>query len=372
MERLGTGPEPAPLKDRLAEAGISYAVLARELGIAKTTVARIVQEDRWPRSRPKEVLRAAIEKALAARSVDTKDLWATQVSGDEQDPDEEVDMRVQLSMEARQRFGLPRDPWEVRQSADVWLGRRWRYAAQAMEDCAQGGGLLAVVGESGTGKSTLRRAMLDRLRREDAPVRVVEPLTVDRRRLTASAICDAIVDDLAPTETPRSQLEYKTRQVKRILTESSRSGCTHVVLIEEAHDLHHSTLRHLKRLWELEDGFTRLLSVILLAQPEIMSVLDGRSWSTREVVRRIEIVELGALDEPGELEDFLAARIGAGAFEDGAYDAIRETLSRRTQRGAVSIAWPLSVANLVTRALNLAAELGQDRVAAATVGATRE
>ena len=112
--------------------------------------------------------------------------------------------------------------------------------------------------------------------------------------------------------------------------------------------------------------------MILLAQPEIMSVLDGRSWSTREVVRRIEIVELGALDEPGELEEFLAARIGADAFEDGACDAIRETLSRRTQRGAVSIAWPLSVANLVTRALNLAAELGQDRVAAATVGATRE
>ena len=82
-------------------------------------------------------------------------------------------MRVQLSMKARQQWALSKDPWEVRQAGDVWLGRRWRYAAQAMEDAAENGGFLAVVGESGCGKSTLRRYMQDRLRRQERPVRVV-------------------------------------------------------------------------------------------------------------------------------------------------------------------------------------------------------
>ena len=75
-------------------------------------------------------------------------------------------------------------------------------------------------------------------------------------------------------------------------------------MIEEAHDLAVPTLKYLKRLWELEDGFDRLLGVLLFAQPELMSVLDARSWAVREVVRRIEVVEVGALDEPGELESF--------------------------------------------------------------------
>lgn len=359
------------LKKALQEARLSYAGLAAVIGVSKAAVVRMVQEDHFPAGRQAE-LRAAIEATIAGQGIRLPlDLWPTTQVSVEADPDEEVRMRVQLSMEARQRFGLPRDPFEVTQAADVWYGRRWRYAATAMEDAAQSGGLLAVVGESGTGKSTLRRAMIDRLRREEAPVRVIEPLTVDRKRLTASAICAAIIDDLAPTETPRSDLEFRTRQVKRVLTESSRSGCAHVVLIEEAHDLHYSTLRHLKRLWEMEDGFKRLLAVLLLAQPEIMSVLDSRSWATREVVRRIEIVELGALDEPGELESFLDARLDPGGdlFDAAAFDELRGVLSRQTRSGRASIAWPLSTIGLVTRALNLAAELEQDRVTAETVRA---
>ena len=186
MDRFVPTCERSPLKDALTEAGLSYAELARQLGVTKIAVVRLVNEDRWPRSRPKKVLRAAIEKALAARSVDTKDLWTAQMSGTEQeDPDEEVDMRVQLSMEARQQFGLSRDPWEVRRAADVWLGRSWRYAAQAIEDAAETGGMLAVVGESGCGKTTVRRYVIDRLRREERPVRVIEPITIDRSRLTA-------------------------------------------------------------------------------------------------------------------------------------------------------------------------------------------
>ncbi len=352
------------LKGALARAGLSYAALASEIGVSKSSVVEIVLRDRFPRGREAK-LRRAVEVALSERGVHD-DPWPDDQSTQQED---DVDVRTHLSLAAREQFGLRADPWDVRSAADVWLGRRWRYAAQAIEDAAQTGGFLAVVGESGCGKSTLRRYVQDALRRQERPVRVVEPVAIDRGRLTAASICDAIVGDLSQ-ERPRLTPEWKTRQVRRILTESSRAGCSNVMILEEAHDLHISTLKYLKRFWELEDGFERLLGIILLAQPEIMTVLDERAWAAREVVRRIEVVELGALDEGDDLEQFLAARIGDGAFAADAADAIRARLSRRTRgAGTMSTAWPLAVANLVTRCLNLAAELGQSQVTADTVAA---
>ena len=366
MGRFETPGERSPLQDALAEAGLSYAALARETGVSKSALGRLVLDGVWPRYQSKEKLRAAIEGAIAARSVLTEDLWTTQMSGDHQDPDEEVSMRVSLSREARQQWGLGRDPWEVRQAADVWLGSRWRYAAQALEDACQTGGFMALVGESGCGKSTVRRYVLDRLRREDRPVRVVEPVAIDRKRVTAPTICEAIIDDLAPEEKPRASLERRTRQVRRILSESSRAGFAAVMLIEEAHDLHISTLKYLKRVWEMESGFDRLIGVVLIAQPEIMTVLDDRAWAAREVVRRIEVVELGAL-EADEVGQFVAARLGEDVCEPDAYAACAERLSRRTRGSRVNTAWPLAVANLMTRAANMAAELGAPQVTARLV-----
>ena len=276
-------------------------------------------------------------------------------------------MRTRLGAAARRRWGLPPDPWEVRGPEDVWLGRAWRDAAEAMALAAETGGLMALIGESGSGKSTLRRYVVDRMQRERRPVRVIEPLTIDRSRLTASAICDAIVRDVSAAEQPRNTLEAKAHQVRRVLAASAEAGMRHVLIVEEAHDLHVSTLRYLKRFWELEAGFTRLLGVVLIAQTEMRAILGEESHEVREVVRRIEVVELGALDAEGELESYLDARIGAKAFAADACDAIRARLSRRVRGGSVSVAWPIATNNLVTRCLNLAAEMEQSQVTADTV-----
>lgn len=52
----------------------------------------------------------------------------------------------------------------------------------------------------------------------------------------------------------------------RALKNSYESGYRHVLIIEEAHCLPIATLKHLKRLRELETGFTKLLSIILIGQ----------------------------------------------------------------------------------------------------------
>ena len=347
------------LRAALGAAGISYGALARELGISKASVVGIVKHGHWPRRAGE--LRRRMSELLAARGIDL-----------EQTEQEVTEVRqVRISAAARKQFGLARpDPFEVRGAEDVFLGASWRLAAESMAETAEGGGMLAVIGESGAGKSTLRRYLIDRLRREGRPVRIVEPQTIDRSRLTAGSICDAIIEDLSASERPRRTLEAKARQVRRVLSQSARAGAAHVLMIEEAHDLALPTLKYLKRFWELEDGFTRLLGVVLLGQPEMKLTLDeGRAWEAREVIRRMEVVELEPLG-PDELVAYLRGRgLDERAVAPAAHAAILARLARRVRGGEVSLAYPLAVGNLVRAALNLAAEMGQPQVDEHTVAA---
>jgi type II secretory pathway predicted ATPase ExeA len=193
---------------------------------------------------------------------------------------------------------------------------------------------------------------------------------VDKSRLTAGLICEAIIRDLSQQKL-RQTLEGKARQVEEILIGSCRTGNSHVLVIEEAQDLPISTLKYLKRFWELEDGFKKLLAIILVGQPELKAKLDERqNYAAREVIRRCEIVELPPLDD--HLEEYLTMkfkRIGRSArdiFEKDAFDAIRAklTLKRRGGDGTLSLLYPLIVNNLVVKAINAAAEIGAKKIGA--------
>ncbi|MDT3707460.1 MAG: AAA family ATPase [Thiobacillus sp.] len=276
-----------------------------------------------------------------------------------------------LTPQAKKQFQLFRDPFteDVQGPEDVFLSADQRYIREVLFATARHGGFVAVAGESGSGKTTLRRDMLDRIQREALPVIAIQPRSIDKGVLTASAICHAIIDDLNPgAKVPRS-LEAQARAVERALTESSRAGNSHVLIIEEAHDLNIQTLKYLKRFWELEDGFKKLLAIILVGQPELKAKLDERrNFEAREVIRRCEIAELMPLDNM--LEDYLRLkfnRVGAdydAIFAHDAADGIRRRLTRpgKTPRDSVSMVYPLTVNRLVVRALNLAAELGQPRI----------
>ena len=241
------------------------------------------------------------------------------------------------------------------------------------------GGFMAVVGESGAGKSTLRKDLEDRVSREDAPIILIQPYVLGMedndkkgKTLKSASIADAIICTVAPNERPKSTMEAKSRQLHRILKDSRRAGFAHCLIIEEAHALSVPTLKHLKRFLELEDGFKKLLCIVLIGQSELKNKLSERSPEVREVVQRCELVELTPLDS--QLDAYLRfkfGRIGADIdtiLEKDAIDGIRERLifakSSKTSRETVSLMYPLMINNLVTGALNQAAELGFARVSA--------
>lgn len=365
------------VKDALREAKISHTRLAGELGMSVASVSLIVNHGRFPKGRKQKEVRDVVNGILTARNVDVTGIWKYLDGRDENDEDDETqEVNVMLSQAAKRQFGIFTDPFvdDVNGQEDVYLGDSSRYVAEYMYMTAKVGGMLAVLGESGSGKTTLRRYMADRINQEGLKVKVIFPRTFDKTRLTATSIADAIVEDCS-TERPKRTLEAKARQVERILTASSRAGWSHVLVIEEAHDLAIQTLKYLKRFWELEDGFKKLLAIILIAQPELKSKLDeSRNWEAREIIRRVEVAEIESLARPGELEAYLQLkmkRIGRDVKElvdESAYNAMRERLARRTRGGqAISLAYPLTVNNLVKRSMNLAAEIGQSRIDAETV-----
>jgi type II secretory pathway predicted ATPase ExeA len=185
--------------------------------------------------------------------------------------------------------------------------------------------------------------------------------------MTAGSICESIIKDLQPDAKIPQSLESKARVVIAALKASSSAGNSHVILIEEAHDLTIQCLKYLKRFWELEDGFRKLLSIVLIGQPELKSKLDERRYpEAREFIRRCEVAELVPLGR--HLEDYLAfkfKRVGkevSDLISADACDAMRELLDRK--RLGV---YPLIVNNLVTKAMNTCAEIGEEKVSAEVI-----
>ena len=235
-----------------------------------------------------------------------------------------------------------------------------------------------MVGESGAGKSTLREDLADRIQREGRPIMMIEPYVlamedndIKGKTLKAVHIAEAVLEAVAPGESPKRSPEARFRQIHRALQESAKAGNKHVLVIEEAHGMPLPTLKHLKRFFELKQGFERLLGIVLIGQTELAQKLSENNPAVREVVQRCEVVTLQPLTD-GKLEGYLKhkfARAGAdiaAVLDDSAIDAISERLNQRqrTQRGVVetSLLYPLAVNNLVSAAINQAAELGFDKV----------
>lgn len=401
------GPEPMPIKlkavllrhgirqDELADRLPQATAYAGRTTLSRSSVAQILNHGWRPAKTPWADIQKATEVFLAGRGVtpeELADIWEedvitrhsvkplnTRVGEDRSHPDDHdmLDIGTEmLSAQAKRHFNLFRDPFidDVQGPEDLFLSADQRYVREAMYQAARTGGwFIAVVGESGSGKTTLRRETIDRIAREQLPVAVVQPKAFDKTSLKASHICQAILADVKPNEHPKRSTEALARQVEKALTESNRSGQTHVLIIEEAHDLSIQTLKYLKRFWEMEDGFKKLLSIVLIGQPELKEKLNERQYfEAREVIRRCEVVELLPLDN--QLGDYLAlkfkrhGRAVGEVLDDGVFDALRARLTlvgRGPQRNqTVSMTYPLVVNNLVTRAMNRAAELGAPKVMA--------
>lgn len=281
---------------------------------------------------------------------------------------------------AKQTYGLIRDPFMEPQSSDeLFISPDIRYVRESLYQATNFGIFMAIVGESGSGKSTIRKDLHARLQADSLPVIIIEPYVLGMeendtkgKSLKAGDISVAILTAVAPDRRIPQTYEARFSAVHKALKESARMGNRHVMVIEEAHSLPITTLRHLKRFFELEEGFTRLLSVILIGQTELGIRLSESNPAVREVVQRCEVVHLNPLGE--NLKGYLQKRFDragkpmAELLDDNAIEALRKKLQGQNgSKGSYSMLYPLAVHNLLTAAINAAAEVGADRVDAEIV-----
>lgn len=380
------------LKFLLPMLQIDQAALAYEVCMSRSGMSQLVNHCLWPKKTSQGKLKDAIRAYLAEHGATAEQLstvfekWAPVRDSDQgpiANPHDEEDapmlLRKQILMpETKQHFKLPGDPFaEVADASQVYVNEHTRFVRATLLDCAKRGGFLALVGESGSGKTTLKRDLKDRISTQGLPIQVIEPYVLAMedndakgKTLKSADIATAILAVVAPHERRMNSSEARFRQLDRVLRESSRAGQHHVVIIEEAHSLPIPTLKHLKRFLELEDGFKRLLSIILIGQPELAIKLNEQNASVREVVQRCELITLPPLGE--YLGQYLEFRLhqyetplDKVITADGLM-ALAERLEPKVPRGhqRYSLLYPLAVHNLLIAAMNLAAATGAPTVSA--------
>ena len=205
----------------------------------------------------------------------------------------------------RKRVGLPADPWS-RLHLETADDRR---VAGTVAAAVEARLMVSIVGPRGAGKTHSTRKAL-----RAAGARVVEPLRLTRERLHMGDIEWAIVRELMPDESPRRSGEARSHQGRRVLGRSQQNAPI-VLLIDDAHTLHHQTLRALKRLRELDWlGVSPLLGIVLLGQADKVGAIP-------EVGLRSDRVRLAGLTAD-EAAEALGAVLGASRTEERAVAAL--------------------------------------------------
>jgi len=184
----------------------------------------------------------------------------------------------------------------------------------------EGEGFLLLVGEIGTGKTTLSRVLVEKLSRDVVFSLILNPFQ-DFFNLLKNILWDLglIPEGLAESELINQLLEF-------ILHEVGPQGKKVLIIIDEAQNLSDDTLEKLRILSNFETDKEKLLQILLLGQEELLQKLEAPHL--RQLNQRISIRYFLSPLKKSEIGHYLQHRLkAAGAsrelkFTRGALNAI--------------------------------------------------
>jgi general secretion pathway protein A len=216
-------------------------------------------------------------------------------------------------------------------------------------------GITLLVGEAGTGKTTLIRTALER-----QPARV-HCVHIQNPALTRDEFVEMLALRFKLSDRARASKTTLLYELEEILKQRDAAGESTVLVVDEAQSLPREILEEVRLLANIETVERKLLSVILAGQPEVTALLNdpGLRQLKQRIALRCELRPLTLQETAG----YLAGRIRA-AGGVGAQVFTREAVTLVHERSA---GVPRTISVIADNALLTGFAVGQRPVNSATV-----
>ncbi len=199
-------------------------------------------------------------------------------------------------------YGLKSRPFDLTPNPRfLLLTGKHREALSTLQYAISGPkGVALLVGEAGTGKTTLIHAALE-TRSDGLPVFLSNPA------LTRSEFLEFLVEGFG---LPADVATSKTRCIlalTRVLKERQAAGTMAALIIDEAQCLPDELLEEVRLLANIETAEEKLLSIILVGQPELAERLNQPSL--RQIKQRVGLRGTLAPLDAAETAAYIATRV---------------------------------------------------------------
>ncbi|MFT4820013.1 MAG: general secretion pathway protein A [Candidatus Azotimanducaceae bacterium] len=200
-------------------------------------------------------------------------------------------------------FGLQDSPFSIAPNPHyLYLSPRHREAlAHLMYGIKSDGGFILLTGEVGTGKTTVCRCLLAQIPGDVDIALILNP------KMTALEMLATICDELSIDYQDSASIKTLVDNLNEVLLRSHQQGRKTILIIDEAQNLSVDVLEQLRLLTNLETNQRKLLQIILLGQPELLTLLDRQEL--RQLSQRVTArFHLGALNRK-EVSAYIAHRL---------------------------------------------------------------